>query len=95
MGEKKQSFLVDVWMFSKALLHDRPSRRRFLAQLLIGILVLLVLGNWPLREWVGETPLRFLAWWGMAAFLTIWMLLLAVYDASRVRREIMEEEDWK
>ncbi|MEM9080235.1 MAG: hypothetical protein AAGC74_06020 [Verrucomicrobiota bacterium] len=89
---KKQSFLVDIWYFAQALLRDRGARRRFLAQLLIGILVLLVLGNWPLREWVGETPWRFLVWWGMTAFLTIWMLMLAVYDALRVVREIREEE---
>ena len=90
---KKQSFLVDVWFYSKALLHDRPTRRRLLAYQLIVVVTLCVLGNWPLSEWVETTKLRFLVWWSGATFLTIWMLLLAMYDASRVRREILDEED--
>lgn len=90
---KKRSFLVDIWFFSKAILRDRQARRRFLAQLLIVILLLLALGNWPLREWVEGTKPRFIVWWGMTCFLTIWMLLLAMYDALRVRQELFEDED--
>lgn len=90
---KKQSFLIDVWFYSKALLHDRPTRRRLLAYQLIVVLTLCVLGNWPLSDWVETTKPRFLVWWGGTTFLTVWMLLLAMYDASRVRREILDEED--
>ncbi|MBK1834234.1 hypothetical protein [Roseibacillus ishigakijimensis] len=93
MADKKRSFLVDIWYFSRALLHDRGARRRFLAQLLIVVLTLLVIGNWPLSDWVESTQWRFLIWWGLTFFLTCWMLLLALYDALRVRREILEEED--
>lgn len=90
---KKQKPLFELWGLSKAALHDRPIRRRFLAYLLITVLTLLVLGNWPLRSWVEDSQIRFLVWWGGTGFLTIWMLMLAMYDASRVRKEIMEEED--
>lgn len=90
---KKQSFILDIWFFSKALLHDRGTRRRFLATLLIIVVTLLILGNWPLSSWVEETRPRFVVWWGMTTFLTVWVLLLAMYDAGRVRREILEEED--
>lgn len=90
---KKESFLIDIWFFSKALLHDRPTRRRFLAYLLIVVLTLLILGNWPLSSWVEGTKPRFLVWWGGTTFLTIWMMMLALYDASRVRKEILDEED--
>lgn len=90
---KKQSFLLDIWFFSKALLHDRTTRRRFLAYLLIVVLTLLILGNWPLSSWVEQTKPRFAVWWGGTMFLTVWMFLLALYDASRVRKEIFDEED--
>lgn len=90
---KKESFLVDIWFFSRALLRDRTARRRFLAYLVIVVVTLLILGNWPLSSWVEETRPRFVVWWGGTTFLTIWMLLLAMYDASRVRREIMNDED--
>lgn len=90
---KKQSFLVEIWFFAKALLRDRTARRRFIAQILMVIMLLLVLGNWPLRDWVGGTPIRFVIWWGATFFLTIWMMLLALYDASRLRSEILNEED--
>lgn len=90
---KKRSFLLDIWFFAKALLRDRQARRRFMAQLLMVVMILLVLGNWPLREWVGGTPIRFVIWWGATFFLTIWMMLLAVYDAGRIRNEIFREDD--
>ena len=91
---EKRSFLIDIWYFSRAILRDRQARRRFLAQLLIAVLVLLVLGNWPLRGWVEATKPRFIVWWGGTCFLTIWMLLLATYDALRVRQEILEDDDF-
>jgi hypothetical protein len=94
MAKKKGSVLIDIWEFSKAFLRDRQTRRRFLAQLLFAVLVLMIVGNWPLRDWVEESTARFLLWWGVVAFLTVWMLLLAMYDALRVRKEILEEEDW-
>ena len=90
---KKQSFLLDIWFFSRAILRDRTTRRRFLAYQLIVVVTLLVLGNWPLSDWVETTQPRFIVWWGGVAFLTVWMLMLAMYDASRVRREILDEED--
>jgi di/tricarboxylate transporter len=92
---KKGGFLIDIWQFAKAILRDRQARRRFLAQLLFVVIMVLVLGNWPLRDWVEETKPRFLVWWGGTAFFTIWMLMLAMYDALRVRKEILEEEDWE
>ncbi len=90
---RKQNVLVDVWCFSKAVLRDRNARRRFLAQLVIVVLTLFILGNWPLRDWVDASKIRFITWWGMTGFITIWMMLLALYDALRIRRELLEEEE--
>lgn len=90
---KKDNALVGIWFFSRALLRDRVMRRRFLAYQLIVVITLLILGNWPLSGWVEGTKPRFVIWWGGITFLTSWMFLLAIYDASRVRRELLEEED--
>ena len=90
---KKQSFVLDIWYFSKALLHDQMMRRRVMAYLLIVVMTLLILGNWPLSSWVEGTKPRFVVWWGMTFLLTIWMFLLALYDAIRVRKEIFEDDD--
>lgn len=90
---KKHGVVVSSWFFAKALLRDRSARRRLMAQLLFVTMILLVLGNWPLRDWVGASLLRFVTWWGATFFLTIWIMLLAIYDVGRIQREILEDEE--
>ncbi len=83
------------WHTSKALaagiLHDRPARRAVMARLLIAVLAILALGNWPLSAWLGASLWCFVIWWGVCAALTGFLLLMALYDALAVIREEREQ----
>ena len=69
------------------ILHDRTQRRKFVIQLIILLLSMVIIGHWPLSAWLADGLLRFIIWWGFVAFLTVWILLFAIYDALRVVRE--------
>ena len=88
---KKASWLMVVVEFSRAILHDRVERRKFIAYVVGAVLALFALGNWPLREWLGEAPLRFLVWWGGCAMLAVFLFLLGLYDFLQVIRENRED----
>ncbi|MCU0782212.1 MAG: hypothetical protein MUF04_14085 [Akkermansiaceae bacterium] len=85
----------EFWHLSKALasgiLHDRAARRKLLSRLLVAVLAVLAVGNWPLRDWLGSNIWRFVLWWGACAALTGFLLLLAFYDALAVVGEEREK----
>ncbi len=76
------------WLMSKAIaqvtLGDRKRRRQFISALLAVLVGLFALGVWPLSEWLGLGLWRFLIFWGGAACLCGFILLMAVYDALSV-----------
>lgn len=78
-------------IIAKGTLHDRGLRRKMLLQVLIVLLAAVVIGHWVLGSWLGEGIVRFLLWWGGVAFLTVFVLLFAVYDALRVVQEEREK----
>lgn len=88
---KKASWLMVVVEFSRAILHDRAARRNFILYVIGAVISLFALGNWPLREWLGEAPLRFVAWWGACAMLAVFLFLLGLYDFLQVIRENRED----
>jgi len=76
------------WLMSKAIagvtLADRKRRRHFMTVLLCVIIGLFALGVWPLDSWLMEGLWRFLIFWGATAFLCLFILLMAVFDALAV-----------
>lgn len=88
---KKASWLLVVVEFSRAILHDRAARRNFILYVIGAVIVVLALGNWPLREWLGQSPLRFLVWWGGCALMAMFLFLLGLYDFLQVMRENRRE----
>lgn len=76
---------------SRLLLRDRGWRRRFMLWQLVVLLLALVLGTWPLDEWLRGEIIRFLLWWAGVVFLLVWLSLMAIYDLSRIRAEALEE----
>lgn len=81
----------DDWHDSKriatGILRDRSARRRWLGNFLIISLGMIAAGVWLLDAWLASSPLVFLMWWGACAFLTLFTLLFAVYDALAAVRE--------
>ncbi|NNC89438.1 MAG: hypothetical protein HKN82_13350 [Akkermansiaceae bacterium] len=90
--EKKASWGTVVFGVARALLHDRNSRRKFILWVIVAMLLVVALGNWPLEEWLAETPLRFVLWWAGCAFLAVLTFLLGLYDALAVLKENQRRE---
>lgn len=72
---------------ARAMVHDRPTRRRVLSIMLSVAMGMMGLGLWPLEGWLGQNPLLFLAWWAVVAVLTLMVMIFALYDALAVIRE--------
>ncbi|RYD43209.1 MAG: hypothetical protein EOP85_10395 [Verrucomicrobiaceae bacterium] len=77
----------DSKRLAQGILHDRNSRRKWMAGMLFVPLGMIAVGLWVLDGWIHESPLRMLIWWGACAFLTCIVMLFAVYDALAVVRE--------
>jgi len=72
------------------ILHTREMRRKVLLQLVIVLLVLVVLGAWPLAGWLSGNMWLFLLWWGASLFYGLMVILLAIYDMLAVLKEERE-----
>ena len=72
---------------SRAILQERSARRQFIFYVIVGLLAMFAIGNWPLADWLGESPWRFLFWWGACFLLGIFLFLMGVYDFLAVMQE--------
>lgn len=72
---------------AQMILHTRQMRRKVLLQLVIVLLVLVVLGAWPLAGWLSGNMWLFLLWWGASLFYGLMVILLAIYDMLAVFKE--------
>lgn len=68
-------------------LSDRKKRRKFITGLLMVIIGVFCLGNWPLKSWIDSSLWLMLLWWGGCAFLCLLLVLFAVFDALAVIQE--------
>jgi hypothetical protein len=73
------------------ILHTRVMRRKVLLQLVVVLLVLVVLGAWPLAGWLSGNMWLFLLWWGASLFYGLMVILLAIYDMLAVLKEEREK----
>jgi peptidoglycan biosynthesis protein MviN/MurJ (putative lipid II flippase) len=87
MGERKTSWTVVILGLSRTILHDREMRRKILARLLLLIFAIMAIGLWGIGGWLAKDVLRFTLWWAGCGFLTVMVMLLALYDALAVVRE--------
>jgi len=65
-------------------LANRKRRRKFISGLLVLIIGIFALGNWPLEAWIERSLWRMLFWWGGCAFLCLLLVLFAAFDALAV-----------
>jgi len=72
---------------AKAILQDRGLRRKWIARFLITTVVWLTVGTWLIDDWLGESAVRFLIWWGVCAVLALVLMIFALYDSVTVFRE--------
>ena len=72
---------------AKSILHDRTLRRKAMARCLALLLAVFAIGLWAIDEWLAADLWRFILWWGGCAFLAVFVVVFALYDAMRVIRE--------
>ena len=77
----------DSKLIARAILHDRATRRKIIARLLIIALALMAAGLWLVDGFLANSPWMFLLWWSGCALVTCAVLLFALYDALAVIRE--------
>lgn len=83
-----QSSLIALSIaIAKVTLMERARRRKLISGVLVALLALFVLGNWPLSKWLGGSPWLMFLWLGGCAFLALFLALLAFYDALSVVKE--------
>jgi|AntRauTorckE6833_2_1112554.scaffolds.fasta_scaffold27416_2 hypothetical protein len=72
---------------AKSILHDRVSRRKYLAGFLLVTLGWMGIGLWVLDGWLSDSAWRFIAWWAVCGVLSMILILFALYDALLAIRE--------
>jgi hypothetical protein len=72
---------------AKSMLRDRVTRRKMLSFWLLLTLIWIAIGKWGIDEWLSDSPMRFLLWWGACFVITLILILFALYDALRVLKE--------
>ena len=87
MSAKRASWASVCSGIALMILHTRQMRRKVLLQLVIVLLVLVVLGAWPLAGWLSGNMWLFLLWWGASLFYGLMVILLAIYDMLAVFKE--------
>ena len=90
--EKKLSLVAISVMTARALLQVRPVRRKLMLYTVVTVLSLCVLGVWPLAGWLENALWRMILFWGGVMFLTVFMMLLALYDMLAVIKEFKDNK---
>jgi hypothetical protein len=72
---------------SRAILHDRAARRKFIGQMLMTALLMMACGLWFIDGWLASSAWLFLIWWGACAILTCLVMCFALHDALAAIRE--------
>jgi TctA family transporter len=89
----ESSWILTVLAISRAILHDRSTRRKWLGSSAFLMLGLFALGLWGIDAWLEKSWIRFGIWWLGVAFLTLMVMLFALYDALVAIREEREKMD--
>ncbi len=72
-------------------LRNRTARRRLMFRSTLVLLGLWAAGHFVLADRLARAPLFFLLHWTLVAFLALFLVVLALYDLLRVRREFHRE----
>jgi hypothetical protein len=76
-----------VLHITRGILHDHASRRWAMFLLTLAAVVVLFSGATLLSGFLATRPVWFLVYWGLCAWLTLVVLLLAIFDMLIVRAQ--------
>jgi hypothetical protein len=81
------SWLGMVVALSRAILHDRTTRRKWLGTAAFLMLGLFALGLWGIDGWLAKSVVRMGLWWLGVTVWTLLVMLFALFDAMAAIRE--------
>lgn len=90
--ERKLSLASLSMLTARALLQVRSSRRKLMFCTVAVVLGLCGLGSWPLAGWLEASLWRMVLYWGGVMVLTLFMMLLAVYDMLSIMKEYKDHK---
>lgn len=90
--EKKLGLVELSLLTARAILQVRPLRRKLMFYNVLVVVALVVLGTWPLAGWLEESLWLMALFWGGVMILTIFMMLLALYDMLAVVKEYKDRK---
>ena len=90
--EKKLSLAAISVLTARALLQVRSVRRKLMLYNVVVVLGLCLIGSWPLSGWLEGSIWRMGVFWGGVMVLTIFMMLLALYDMLSIMKEFKDQK---
>jgi hypothetical protein len=80
-----------VIQISKGLIREPRVRRTLMFYSVLVLLLLIFIGSTFLWSMLREHPLLFIGYWGVCAWITLLIVLLAFYDLASVRLQARRE----
>jgi fatty acid desaturase len=93
MAAKKIGWATLCASLARMILLSRKLRRKVLMQLTVVLVLVVVIGAWPLASWLASNVWLFLVWWGICVFYGLMVILLSLYDMLSVFKEVREADD--
>ncbi len=84
---KKNGFASNCMMLARGILADQLLRRKMMAQLVIFLLVICGIGGWVIDDWLRDSLVRFMIFWGFVFFYTLFIIMMACYDMLKTLTE--------
>lgn len=71
---------------AKAILHDRPTRRRWMLGVLLFAVAQVAVGTWVVDDWLSSSEWLFIVFWLSVLVTVCFLLLFALYDLLKVMK---------
>lgn len=78
---------------ARMILLSRKLRRKVLLQLTTVLILVVIIGAWPLAGWLASNVWLFLLWWGLSMLYGLMVILLCLYDMLSVIKEEREANE--
>jgi MFS family permease len=90
--DKKMSWAAISMVTARAILQIRQLRRRLMLYTVMTVSGLVAMGSWPFAGWLEDSLWRMVLYWGGVMFLTVFMMLLALYDMLAIMKEYRDRK---